>query len=374
MRSVCCENDCTGCGACVSVCPQKAVILKDNIEYMIAEIDEDLCIRCKACYNVCQQNNPLVLSEPTCWYQGWAKSSIRQNGSSGGLATSIMMSFVGEKSYVCSCIFDQGEFNYVITNKMSEIGKFSGSKYVKSKPNSVYKKILNYLKDNNRVLMIGLPCHIGALKKYINGLYSDRLYTIDLICHGTPSPELLKSYINEKRIQYNQIKNIKFREKNTFGLIVDDKPVVMPGTIDRYTLGFLKGLFYTKNCYSCQYAQTNRVGDLTLGDSWGTKLIDEEKKGVSLVLCQNNKGKELIKTSDLYLHDVDLIEAKKSNHQLNTPTLERNERKSFFINYYKTNSFSQAVFRCYKKNCIKQVIKGILIKFIPNVLSTNKHQ
>ena len=35
---------------------------------------------------------------------------------------------------------------------------------------------------------------------------------------------------------------------------------------------------YTENCYSCRYASQSRVSDISLGDSWGSELSEEEKK------------------------------------------------------------------------------------------------
>lgn len=39
------------------------------------------------------------------------------------------------------------------------------------------------------------------------------------------------------------------------------------------------------------------LSDITLGDSWGTELSGEVKNGVSLILCQSEKGKELIESA-----------------------------------------------------------------------------
>ena len=49
------------------------------------------------------------------------------------------------------------------------------------------------LKEKKKVLFIGLPCQVGALKTVIKE--NDNLYTVDLICHGTPSPKLLCDYL-----------------------------------------------------------------------------------------------------------------------------------------------------------------------------------
>ena len=60
-----------------------------------------------------------------------------------------------------------------------------------------------------------------------------------------------------------------------------------------------------------------RVSDITLGDSWGSNLdIQEQRKGISLILNQTQKGKELLEQSELELMDVELNRAIEHNHQL----------------------------------------------------------
>ena len=44
-----------------------------------------------------------------------------------------------------------------------------------------------------RVLFTGTPCEVAGLKKYLRKEY-DNLYTLDLICHGVPSSELLNAF------------------------------------------------------------------------------------------------------------------------------------------------------------------------------------
>lgn len=43
------KAQCTGCGSCISVCPQKAITLNDNT----AMINEDLCRQCGNCACIC---------------------------------------------------------------------------------------------------------------------------------------------------------------------------------------------------------------------------------------------------------------------------------------------------------------------------------
>ena len=112
----------------------------------------------------------------------------------------------------------------------------------------------------------------------------------------------------------------------------------------------------------CNYARIERGSDISIGDSWGTELSSEEKNGISVVLCQTEKGKALLLQSKLALFDVDLNKAIEANHQLRHPSEKPAKRDIFFNNFYKTGSVEKSVFLCFQKECIRQKLKGILIK------------
>lgn len=368
-KTVCAVDSCTGCMACVGKCKKNAIEIKDDIISYNAVIDEHKCINCGLCQKVCPNNQKLDLIQPISWNEGWATDGLRINASSGGIASEIMRKFVVDGGYVAACLFKNGEFVFDITNKQEDLNKFVGSKYVKSNPKGIYDKIIEKLRNNSKVLFIGLPCQVAGLKNFILGLSADKiesLYTVDLICHGTPSTKILNKFLAEKNINIKKVEDIRFRQKTKFGLSIEDKiqkyknttPI---GVQDMYTFAFLTSLDYTENCYTCNYATLGRVSDVTIGDSWGSNLPDEEQgKGVSLILCQTEKGINLIEKSRLKLKDVDLNRAIETNHQLSYPSIRPKERKIFFVNLEK--GFHRAVAKSLPKVYYRQKIKEYLIK------------
>lgn len=75
----------------------------------------------------------------------------------------------------------------------------------------------------------------------------------------------------------------------------------------------------------------------------GTELSGEVKNGVSLILCQSEKGKELIESAGLNLLDVDINNAISHNEQLNKPSACSKSRDQFFENYNRYNNFGKAL-------------------------------
>ena len=326
MKLVCEQNACTACKACTNACPKACIKIEDTIDSINAVIDTQLCIDCGLCKRCCPNVNVRRLHAPYFWKQGWAEEPIRHASSSGGVATALIRAFIKSGGYVASCGFVDGDFRFIVTNELDKTYVFAGSKYVKSNPDNVYKEIKLLLARGEKVLFIGLPCQSAAVQNFCDN--DESLLTIDLICHGTPSIQILKKYVSELGIDWNTIDDIQFRESEYFGLSINGDRIVPRRIKDSYILAFLNSLDYTENCYSCRYATLNRVSDITLGDAWG-QLSEVESGGVSLVLCQTLKGKTIVESIGLHLEDVDLEEAVNANHQLRHPSVKCPERERF---------------------------------------------
>ena len=361
MKTVCPPAKCTGCRVCESLCPKSAIKNIDTLETVYEEIDEEVCIKCGLCEKVCPIHNQTEKVYPIRWYQGWAKeSNVRRTSSSGGIAAAITQAFIAEGGYVCSCCFEKGSFSFFVTNNEEKAKKFAGSKYVKTSPYDVYVEIRQLLEEGNRLLFIGLPCQVAALKNYIPIPRQNKLYCIDLICHGTPSQKLLNVFLNQHHVNTNQLEELSFRSKQGMGLNVET--IAVKGTVDNYLISFLNALNYTEGCYNCGFACTQRCSDITLGDNWGTELKEELPKGLSLVLCMTKKGEELIDGSRIELRNVDIEKALSANGQLKHPSYKPLKREEFFNNIKAGANYDKTVFYIYPKQCLKQMVKRIAIK------------
>jgi coenzyme F420-reducing hydrogenase beta subunit len=361
MSTVCPADQCTGCRACEAICPKKAIRLVDSVDKVYAEINEELCVHCGMCERVCPNHNLVQKNEPIEWHQGWANDTeIRKTSSSGGIAAALTQSFIENGGYVCSCYYDKGEFNFHTTNSTKEAHRFAGSKYVKTNPFDAYKDVEKLLKNGERVLFIGLPCQVAAIKNYISEKLHEELYCIDLICHGTPSVELLKIFLAQHSVDIASLADFKFRSDGGMGININS--VTTAGTVDRYLISFLNALNYTEGCYNCKFACKPRVSDITLGDNWGTELQGELHKGLSLILCITEKGQKLLEYADVKLLDVNIEKAVEGNGQLKHASTKPAQRDAFFAAIKNGAKYDRLILKIFPKQCIRQIIKGIAIK------------
>lgn len=359
-KTVCEKDRCTGCMACIDVCPRNAIKIVDTMRSYNAFKNES-CIECGACQKKCQQNHTPPMLSPNYMFQGWSQNvDLRTKAASGGFASAISEAFVKSGGVVCSCTFDNGSFCFTIIDSLKNLSKFAGSRYVKSNPTGVYKKMRDLLKIGKKCLFVALPCQVAAMKNFIPESLQDQLYTIDLICHGTPSPKVLEKFLEQYGTSVEGLDAISFRSK------VTDKDMIRlapEGACDYYSLAFSHCQIFTTNCYECKYANIERVSDITLGDSWGSELsVEEAKKGISLVLCQTAKGKELLDNADIKLMDVDKDKAIAHNDQLRHPSVKPETWDRFFGKIETNTNFNKAVFYVLPKACLRQGIKYLTVK------------
>lgn len=364
MKMVCEKGSCTGCRACIDLCPKGAISIVDQMKSYDVMIDTEKCVGCDACVRVCPSVNEVAMAAPLRWRQGWAENPLyRGRGASGGLASAISGAFIRNGGCVAGCRLEDGKFGFEIARKETELLQFTGSKYVKSNPEGIYNRVYLELLNGTKVLFIGLPCQVAAMRKFLSDKQAKNLYTIDLICHGTPSPRLLERFLSQYQLELGNMNDIKFRENNGYRVHGDFTDIVPNGTKDAYTIAFINGLIQTDNCYNCRYATRNRCADLTLGDSWGSKLPAKERdKGISLAISCSEKGEELLEMADLYLTNVDVDRAVLYNKQLVKPHECPKGRDQFFIGINEGRPFNDLVFQRYPKQYLKQKMKALLIR------------
>jgi len=372
------EKECCGCESCTNICPKNAIsMVMNKYGFLYPEVNNDLCINCNMCKSVCANKSYKPISDKSESYVAVIKSNdILLNSASGGVAYAISKNVINNNGVVFGAamefIDDTLVVRHIGVSEIKDLKILQDSKYMQSRINNCYNEVKEYLRQNRFVLFIGTPCQAAGLKGFLGYKNYDKLFIIDIICHGVPSQNFFNSYIKnmEKSIK-KQIINFRFRDKslgngcNAKYLCKDkkgfEKSVLLHSDISSYYSFFLEGKIYRDSCYCCKYAQRERVGDLTIGDYWGVGIEHpeymtrngghfDEAKGVSSVIVNNSKGEYLMEKYGFELtKEVTSFEnIAKWNHQLNNPVhINDDERKK--ILYININNGYKAVETYFRK-------------------------
>lgn len=350
------KENCFGCEACMQVCPKQAItMIEDKEGFRYPKIDKDKCINCGLCHKICPyENMPERYDSNKYVYGGYHKNwEIRNESTSGGAFSAIVDNYC-DKNYVIFGATSKGlDVYHTYIEDKKNINILRKSKYQQSKIGDSYIKVKEFLKNGKKVLFSGTPCQIAGLRSFLKDENIENLLTIEVICEGVPSPYYMKKYekylknkygANIKDMDYRYTDSHRFLNKN-YGkwdfqvmniVFENDKKMKKDRWFNPFWKLWLNHLMSRPACYNCQFTNTSRVADISLGDLWGIHLYCPElygnNGGASLIICNTQKGKDIFEISkkDLCGHELDFDTALKYQSPMRK-SIARNEKRDEFI-------------------------------------------
>ena len=338
------RSTCTGCTACASVCPVKAITMTPDKEGFLRPVVGDACILCRKCEKVCPiLNGKAPALSPVPVYAARQKNvEILSKSTSGGVFTALAHMVLQEDGIVFGAAYGSDmKVSHRPAQTMEELSPLRQTKYVQSDLGDTFRQMDKALKDGRKVLFTGTPCQVEGLKAYLGG-DRDKLITCDLVCHGVPSPAVYSAWLaHQEAAQGEKAQSLLFRDKSAgwdkarLTLSYPAGAVSAPLSQTTYGRGFGSALFLRPSCYQCPNAGKARPGDFTLGDFWGISsdaLPGGTAPGVSMVLLNSDKAKALWPTLEKVLETAERSweEAVTGNPRLLTPVHTNPKRASFF--------------------------------------------
>lgn len=343
------HDACTGCGACAFKCPKQCISMKeDAIGQIYPLIDSTNCIECYSCEKVCP-----ILNEPTfCQskkaYAAWSNDKEERRTSASGGITIEMYKYAISNGWLVVGAVQNKDFS--VSHKMvstyEELAAFKNSKYVFSDAYAVFSEIKSALnfKDNKKVLFIGLPCQVAALRKLFRD--NENLLLVEVVCHGTTPFSYLKQHIDILSSRYGKTATrMSFRDPilntYTFTLTLYNKKGELfyakrTKDGDTYQFGYHRAVSYRENCYQCRFAKPERNADITIADYHGLGLsapCSFSARKVSLILENTSNGSafvdSLIHNRCIHAEQRPLEEPFKGEAQLRHPSQKNKYRLMF---------------------------------------------
>lgn len=378
------KKNCTGCYACFNICAEKCIsMVTDNEGFWYPVVDNDRCTGCNLCEDVCPIINNIEYDNMPIAYACINKDLFtRLESSSGGIFTLIGEQIIARGGIVFGAKFDD-DFNVVhdYVKTKEELKVLRGSKYLQSRIGETFVETEKYLKKGRTVLFSGTPCQIAGLNSFLRKTY-DTLFTIDIICHGVPSPKVWQKYIKyQEKVAGSKAKIISFRRKDggwkqySISIVFENgKEYMQLYKRDLYMRAFLRNICLRPSCYSCHFKTLNRESDITMADFWGIQNIlpgMDDDKGTSLIFVNSEKGQKIFKEikDKMTFYKVNINEAVLYNSAA-VKSVEYNPRREIFFSELDDLLFDKLVNKycadpisvILKRN-IKSMLKILLTKF-----------
>lgn len=330
------KTQCCGCEACVQVCPRHCILFEeDEYGFCYPHTNMETCINC----GLCEKSCPVINTGTEVFPMRKVASKNRNEeqrikSSSGGVFILLAESVIRRGGIVFGAAFDsEWSVRHLSADTIEGVMPFLGSKYVQSKIGDSYKVTKIHLDNGREVLFSGTSCQIAGLKHYLTKDYNN-LLTIEVMCHGVPSPRVWREYldniqqpkgaVNGGNMVFSSlnecpsIEAISFRDKKdgwgNYGFVVrysSDEleaennsllPVKSnvkivetrePHNENPYMQAFLSNAILRPICFSCPFKSGRSGADISLGDFW---TVDQylpgvnDDKGISLVYLLSEKG------------------------------------------------------------------------------------
>ena len=360
-------NNCSGCMACVNVCPKDAVAVTQSSEgFLLPQIDDEKCVHCGLCEAVCdfRKEGHIGNDIQRAFSLVHSDKAVVKNSSSGGAFTALSDAILDKNGVVVGVTYDH-EFNVAHTFAVNreDRDRMRGSKYVQSNPGLLYREIKNKL-SKQPVLFLGTPCQCAGLKSYLKKDY-DNLFVVDFLCHGVPSNKMFKEHIafigrkhkgravdytfRTKKYGWNSSANVitfaeLFKSRNSYAKKQSRTKEDASWIVQAFLTFFATNLSLRPSCFYCPYRNTHRPSDITIGDFWQIEYLTgkKDKEGVSFVTANSPKGEALLAevANDVRMKEYTLDQVK---FRLPNGATKKPKRYEEFWNTYQNHGYEKVL-------------------------------
>jgi coenzyme F420-reducing hydrogenase beta subunit len=343
---------------------------RDGEGFSYPSVDGTECRHCGLCERACPalhrggERTPLAVHAAKALDEG-----LRLASSSGGVFSLLAQAVLERGGVVigAACDNHDGHVFHVAIDKVADIARLRGAKYVQSDMDGMYRRAREALSSGEKdVLFSGTPCQIAAFRQYLSlfpRVDAGRLLLVDVVCHAVPSPLAWRKYMEQrsrsackgKGAGRREATSISFRSKNAgwkkYAVSLDfaDGPAYRSyHRNDFFMRAFLNELCNRPSCHDCRFRHGRSGSDLTLGDYWNadSRFPDmDDDKGVSLVLVNTARGERAFKTVEnaLETRRSDFAHAVEGNPPLVRSIPPHPRRAEFFRSLQRCRDFDELV-------------------------------
>lgn len=316
---------CTACGSCVGICPTKGMAMV-YADHEPEPVLKGPCNGCGLCYEMCPGKDipfPYMEEmafgrrkeadkEPLGIYRaclaGYAvDDKLRYAGASGGIASALLLYALEERLIDRALVGEMASDVPWHTKPLAASNREDLLRAAKSKSQVVFTNAIlgQAITRNAKVGLVGLGCHIHALRKLQLKYPSYRVskgvsFSLGLFClsnYYTIATELLilertgiKSLDEVARVDYRVGK-----PRGNFRVASKDGQVY---TIQGTEVHNFFGLFRRDRCTMC-IDWCNELADISIGAYWGPAMESQDMNlGWSTIIVRTEIGEQLMKDAE----------------------------------------------------------------------------
>lgn len=355
------KTACTGCGACVSICPKGAIAMRADEEgFLYPAVDSAMCVGCDLCEKRCPSGHRPAETSPLVLGAQHKDEAIRKASSSGGVFTALAKTMLAKGGVAFGAAFDPSlRVEHIGAFDETELKEMRGSKYVQSDAADAIANAAALLEREILVLFSGTPCQIAGLLAKVGKKHRERLLTVDFVCHGVPSPGVFASYIQSLEAERGKrVVAYTFRDKrhgwkdfSAVATFEDGSEHVGSQRDEPYLYGFLQNLYLRPSCTRCEHLRGRyHPSDITIADLWGAQEICPERDddtGLSLVMANTKRGRAALEECSAMLTTfrTELKPMLRANPSIEVPAKAHEKRARFFAEYKKNGFDPQRVMK-----------------------------
>lgn len=325
---------CVRCGACFNVCPLK-LIEPDSSRFPRRGPDSEKCTDCGLCMIPCPAHvdfpaayKALFDSVPTpldavghvldtCVGHA-VDPAVRAAGSSGGVVSCLLRHMLksGAVEQVLVCGMDPLHPCVAAPQLTSDTNAVLAASQSKYTIVTQMEKLGEIMRSKKKTAVVGLPCHIHALRKLqLSGRSKadNVVLAIGLACNSTFEMEASAQLLKVCGAKPDDVAKLEYRGGTWPGgvtITLKSGEVRRPRTADiKATFNYLKTFFRPTRCLTC-IDFSAELSDLSVMDPW---IRDETGKhpyegGWSLILTRTTAGQSAVdsavKSGDLHREQI----------------------------------------------------------------------
>jgi coenzyme F420 hydrogenase subunit beta len=298
------EELCTGCGACVGLCPYQVIYHGRTVQLHYCDIKDGKCYafcpRTPTDLNALRELlfnsddlTPEIGAVKSYFFSRTADSGLRESTQHGGTVTALMELALAS-GFIDSAIVSSRNQGFLpkgtVVNEKAALRNNAGSKFTVSPTVATFNQSVN---DKSRKIgVVATPCQALALAKMKthpqkdeSGKINQLQLVIGLYCGWTLSAEKFTKLLAQKNIELNSLKGMDIPAgKNILELYTNNGTQIVP--FDDAQACVREACHYCLDS-TAEYADIS-VGSARFGNDW------EEMRRWNQLIVRTAKGKELV--------------------------------------------------------------------------------